>query len=131
MNKVFTAAVAALTIGGTIAAAVPAEAQSYRHRDDHRYDRHRNNNNNTGVAIAAGVVGLALGAALASGGRNDNPRYYGNSYYGGDRYARPYSYGYGRPYAYAERPYRVCTVRERVYDPYIDRRVTVRRQYAC
>ena len=57
MNKTLTAAIAALTIGGVVASAIPAQAQTYR---DGRYDRrHRDDN---GKAIAAGVIGLALGA---------------------------------------------------------------------
>jgi hypothetical protein len=43
---------------------------------------------NVGTAVAAGLVGVAAGAAIASSG----PRYYSRPYYG-----RPY-YGYGRGY---------------------------------
>jgi hypothetical protein len=73
---------------------------------------------NTGVAIAAGIIGLGVGAALVSdrGGYDDgysgytNVGYYGRpSYYGGG-YSNAYypSYGYGRPaYRYGyDRGYR-------------------------
>ena len=36
----------------------------------------------------------------------------------------------GDYYAYAAPP-RVCITRERVYDPYIGRRVTIQREYRC
>lgn len=141
MRKMLTAAVAAITVAGGVAAVSgPAQAEPYR------YYRHKDrNNNDAGVAIAAGVVGLALGAALASSGNNrrsssyyDNgyyQPYYGNSYYGSG-YRQPYydRGPYSRPYAYQDRyaySPRVCTTRERVYDRYTGRPMTIRRQYAC
>jgi hypothetical protein len=51
---------------------------------------HHNNGNAAGAAIIGGLVGLGLGAAIASGGG-----YYGSPGY----YAPPYSY-YGPPPAY-------------------------------
>lgn len=142
MKKILTATVAALTVAGAVAsAATPVEAQSYRggrgHYDRH-YDRHRDRDN-TGAAVAAGVVGLALGAALASGSNNRSSSYYNNGYYNNGYYNNGYAgSGYYRAppppprYAYYDdyRP-RVCVSRDRVYDPYIGRRVTVTREYRC
>jgi hypothetical protein len=142
MRRSLAAAMAAITFGGVVATTA-AEAQPYRgHRGDY-YGGRRHNNNDAGVAIAAGVVGLALGAAIA-GSNNSRGGYYNQGY--GRSYAPGYSQGYGRSYApgyaysqgygygpsYGYAPqYRVCQSRERVYDPYTDRRVTIRREYAC
>ena len=143
MRRSLTAAVAALTVCGTVAA-LPAQAQSYGYYGN-GYDNghsHRNRSN-TGAAVAAGVVGLALGAALASSSNRSRGGYTSNSYYGGnggsyygdsdgsDRY-RGQSYyaddwdGYG-----SSRGYQVCQTSRWVYDPYIGRRVQVRSTYAC
>ncbi|MFL5298458.1 MAG: hypothetical protein ACJ798_18935 [Phenylobacterium sp.] len=125
MKKVLTAAVAAVTLGGAIAAtATPAAAQHYRggyggygghsyYGGGYGYHHH----DNAGPAIAAGVIGLALGAALASNSHSyayDRP-YYRSGYY---------DYGY-------ERPYRVCESTRWVWDPYVGHRVPVRERYAC
>ena len=144
MRKILTAAVAALTVAGGVAAvAGPAQADPYRY-----YNGHKNNNNDAAVAIAAGVVGLAIGAALASSSSNKrSSSYYDNGYYqqgyGGaynnGYYQQPYGgqsyYGGQRPYAYDQGRYaygsRVCTSRDRVYDRYSGRPMTVTRQYAC
>lgn len=136
MRKAFKAAVAAVSLGAAaLVTAVPAQAQPY-----HRYDRRHDDNDVAGAAIAAGIVGLALGAALSSSNRND--RYYTGSDYDGGRYqdyrysqpyrgyAQPYAYGYAQPYGYSS-SYRTCTARRSVYDPYIGRRVVVRERYAC
>ena len=109
---------------GAVAATAPAQAREYRHHRDR---------DDTGAAIAAGIVGLALGAALAS---SSNDRGYSSSYYrGGYAQPRPYGYssghGYYDGYAYAPRAYRTCESRQRVYDPYLGRRVVVRERYAC
>lgn len=99
-----TAGVAALAM---VAGASAASAQSYRHGGGYYGHRGHHNDNDVGVAIAGGIVGLALGAAIA-GNNNHGPRYssgygygYGYApppppprYYGG--YGRPYGYGYGR-----------------------------------
>jgi hypothetical protein len=114
MRKLMTAAMAAITLGGAIAAtAAPAEAQP---RHYYRYDR---GHDRTGAAVAAGVAGLAIGAALA--GSNHNRGYYNNGYYGGGGYA--YDRGYYAP--------RVCESNHWVFDPYIGRRVLVRDRYRC
>ncbi len=88
-----------------LASAIPAEARGgYR-------DRH-GDGDDAAIAIGAGVVGLALGAALASNGRDRDYYYDDGYYYSGDRYyprrgyyARPYpryyahpAYGYPRGY---------------------------------
>ncbi|SFR87883.1 hypothetical protein [Sphingomonas jatrophae] len=63
----------------------------------------------TGVAIGAGLLGLGVGAAIASANRPYYDGYYGGpAYYGGG-----YAWGGG------------CYTR-RVWDPYIGRRVRVR-----
>ena len=113
-----------------LTAAAPAEAQrwrGYRHHDS------------TGPAIIAGVAGLAIGAAIASGNNRDRyerDRYYDNGYsrdqYYYDRggYDRGY---YDRGYddrRYYDEPrrgyYGNRCVSRLEYDPYIGRRVLVR-----
>lgn len=136
MRRFLTTALAAVTFAGAVAATTaPAQARDYR--DYRRYDRHRGND--AGVAVAAGIAGLALGAALSSSGRARGysdydrgyyrDRYYGGGYYGGGYYGR--SYYAPRAYAYAPPRYRTCEVRERSYDPYYDRSVMVTRRYPC
>ena len=101
MRKIIAAGLAALTVAGGLAAG-PAFAQRY-HRD---YDRHHGD---AGAAVAAGIAGLAVGAAIANGGQGD---YRDGYYYGPPRYA--YDYYYGRDY-YGPRH---CSTR-RMWDPYL------------
>ncbi len=104
-----TAGVAALAV---VAGATAASADPYRHG----YYGHGHHGNDVGVAVAGGIVGLALGAAIAG---NNNGHYRTGYDYG---YAPPpppppryYGYGYGRPYGYGHG--RDCwTTRE--YDRY-------------
>lgn len=127
-----------ISVGLAATTAVSAVAFSTQAAAEHR----RRDNDNTGVAIAAGVVGLAIGAALASGSNRN--RGYDNRYYNGSTYDRGYGYGYGyqQPYygsryggygnygAYGYSPYgsgygyRCRTVTR--WDPYRHRRVQVR-----
>jgi hypothetical protein len=59
------------------------------------WDHHHGGGNAAGAAIVGGLVGLGLGAAIASGGG-----YYGApGYYAPGYYAPPYSY-YGPPSGY-------------------------------
>lgn len=106
--------------------AAPADAQRYRHHRDRGGDR-------AAAAIVGGIVGVGLGAAIASSNRDRyydrgyydrgyypayaDRGYYGRGYYDRGHYGRGY---YGRGY---DRP-RCWT--ERVYDPYVGRRVRVR-----
>ena len=103
MRKLLTASLAALTLASTLAGATAASAQYHR---DGRHDH-----DNSGAAVAAGIAGLAVGAALASGDHGRYDGYRGGYYYGEPRYA--YSYYYGDGYAGA----RHCRTRN-VWDPY-------------
>ncbi|MDZ4370614.1 MAG: hypothetical protein U1C74_04240 [Phenylobacterium sp.] len=124
MRKILTSATAAvIAAGAVLATAGPANA------DRRHYRHHDRGNDEVAAAIIGGVAGLALGAALSGGGRNDRDRYYGGYSYD-PRYER-YSGGYYRGYGRHNDRYRTCVVRDRVYDPYIGRRVTVERRYAC
>jgi hypothetical protein len=101
-------AVAALA--GGVAGASAADARPHghdRHGGDYgRYDRRRDDN--SGAAIAAGVVGLALGAALASGSSRGG--YYDQGYYVREDYGPRY---------YAPRPvYRQTCRTTRYWDRY-------------
>ena len=74
----------ALIAGLAIAPAVHAE----------RWHGGHHGGNAAGAAIIGGLVGLGVGAAIASGGYYGAPGYYAPGYY-----APPYSY-YGPPSAY-------------------------------
>jgi hypothetical protein len=91
-KKILTAAIAAATLAGGIAAAGEASAQS----------RYRRDRDHTGAAITAGIAGLALGAALSSGGGYYDRGYYGRGYYDRGYYGRPY---YAPPRYYGGRGY--------------------------
>ena len=96
---------AAVLAASTFAVATTAEARGYRDRDD-----------DAAIAIGAGIVGLAIGAAIASD--NDDRyyyrdrrhyRYYPDSYYYRDRrYYRAYPerYRYDRYPRHNYREYR-------------------------
>lgn len=96
-NKIITtvgrvaAGVAALSL---VAAATTASA-------DPRYGHYRGHrgNDTAAVAVAAGIVGLAVGAAISDGNRRDRG-YYDQGYYAPPPPPPP-AYGYG----YAPRPY--------------------------
>lgn len=111
----------AVALGATaLTAAAPAEAQyrrGYRHHDDA-----------AGAAVVAGIAGLAIGAAIASGHDRYRDDYYRSRGYGYDydaRYYRHHGYyprdGY---YAYRYRDYRDCYT-ERRWDPYYGRRMLI------
>jgi hypothetical protein len=119
MNGFVKKSLLALTAGATIAGlAAPAEAQRWRRH-------HRGGGDEAAAAIVGGIIGIGLGAAIASSnrGRYYDPYYdrgyYDRGYYGGGYYDRDYYRGH-RGY-YRER----CYTR-RVWDPYWGRRVRVR-----
>lgn len=78
---IFSKAVLAAGMGAmALAVSAPAEARGY----------HRGGGDDAAIAIGAGLVGLAIGAAIASSDRDD---YYYDGYYGGPR-----GYYYGPAY---------------------------------
>jgi len=84
MRKILTAALAALTIGGAVAAtASSADAAPYggwHGGYGHGYGRGFGYG---GVALGAGLLGLAVGASLAHPAYGPAPAYYaGPAYYG-------------------------------------------------
>ena len=96
MKKIMLA-IASLAV---VAAPVAASAQSYGHDNGHgrdsggwnnRGDYRRGDRGDGGAVLAAGVFGLILGSAIASSN---------------------HSYGYDRPYGYAQR----CAWRNQAYD---------------
>lgn len=136
MRKFLASALAALTFGGAVVAtAAPAQADSYRHRSYYRH-HHHSGGDKAAIAAIAGIAGLAIGAAIADGDngrtRSRSSGYYsdrGYSYRNGYRY-NPYDDGYYGDY-YGGRRDRVCITRERVWDPYIGRNVSIERRYPC
>ena len=87
MKKLLIGALTGLTAAGALAAAAPASARDWDHNQYRGHD--------DGAAVAAGIAGLAVGAALASGDHGyyaPAPVYYGGpppAYYAGPTY---YSY---------------------------------------
>jgi hypothetical protein len=129
MRKFIASALAALTFGGAVmATAAPAQADSRHHRSYYRH--HHSGGNTAATAAIAGIAGLAIGAALADGnGRSRSSSYYSRGYYdNGYRYDPRYDGYYGD---YYDRGPRICISRERVWDPYIGRRVSIERRYRC
>ena len=106
MRKIISAGLAALTLTSALAPALTASAQD---RDGWRHDHDRYRGGNGGAALAAGLAGLAVGAAIANGGRGD---YRSGYYYGPPRYAYDYYYG---PRYYG--PHRCAT--SQIWDPYV------------
>jgi hypothetical protein len=100
MKKLVTGALAALTLGGAlVAATAPAQAQPFRGGYYHGGYR----GPGVGAAVGAGILGLAVGAAIAHPAYAYPGPYYGPAYaypapYYGPVYAPVYGYGYGYGY---------------------------------
>ncbi|NIJ19728.1 hypothetical protein FHS95_001397 [Sphingomonas naasensis] len=108
-------AVLGTALGASVLVAVAPAAEAQRYR---RYRHH----DDTGTAIVAGIAGLAIGAALASG--NDRRYDYDRRYYRERGYYPTDGYYY-RDYQRRYRGWDRCHTR-RVWDPYLDRPVRVR-----
>ncbi|MEI9926847.1 MAG: hypothetical protein WDN44_02995 [Sphingomonas sp.] len=109
----FKKATLGLVLGATALTAVAAPADAQRYRRGYR------GHDNAGAAIVAGVAGLAIGAALASG---DHRYDYDRRYYRDHGYYPTDGYYYREHYRGG---YDGCTVR-RHWDPYLRRSVMVR-----
>lgn len=82
---------------------------------------------NLGI-LAASALTLGLGGCVTDGYG------FGSSLGLGSGYGAPYGSPYGAAYApgYGDGSgYRTCIRRERVWDPYTRRTITVRHRYAC
>lgn len=133
MNKTLTLGMAALIAAGSVAASAAPAAAHDGYGGGYGY----HNDNDASVAIAGGLIGLALGAAIVSSHHDD----YGGAGYGyGYGYAEPayraYSpaYGaYGAGYSgYGEDyGYRQCVTHRTIWDPYAGGYVVQRLRYAC
>ena len=116
MTPLFRKAALALALAATATiAAAPAEARD-------RWGRHRGGDD-AAIAIAAGIAGLAIGAAISdNGGRDYNDRYNRGSYYypqyrDSDYYNSYPQYNYNN-YNNYDRRYRDYDRRYRGYDWY-------------
>lgn len=90
-------------LGLAMAASIPISATPAQARDHYRYYS-RYHDDDAALALSAGIIGLAIGAAIAS----DRPRYYyDDDYYYRERYYRPhyrsYYYSYDRYPRYDDR----------------------------
>jgi hypothetical protein len=124
MKRFFGALMALIVATGALVPAT-ASAQRYYH---HYYYGHRGH----GDAVAAGVVGLALGAIIGSAAADSHRRYYDRGYYDRGYYGRGYyepgyyegyDDGYGGP--------ALCVVREHRYDPYSGRDIFIEERRPC
>ena len=117
MRKLLTAGLAALTLGGSVlATTAPAQAAPFHGFNGGFHNGYRGGFRGRGIGpggvLAAGVIGLALGAAIS------------HPYYG----PGPYAYGPG-PY-YGD-PYEACYAPRQIWDPYVGHYVIERVRYAC
>jgi len=99
--KTLKSATWALVPALVMAMSVPASAR------DGRYNDRRGGDDDAAIAIGAGVIGLALGAAIASSDR-DRDHYYDDyndgRYYNGGGYYPQQGYYYGARPRYYPRP---------------------------
>ncbi len=151
MARKLTTLIAALTVAVTALTPTFAEARDHGRRggyyDGRGYDRGHYDNRGRGDyrrhdndddALAAGVIGLALGAIIGSAVTSSNQqRYYQpppRTYYApppAAYYPPPPPQGYyGGDQGYAAGP-QVCVVRERQWDPYAGQYVRVERRVPC
>ena len=121
MRKILTAGLAALTLGGAVAAtAVPANAEPWHGGGYHGGGWHGGGwhggyrGDGAGWAVGAGLLGLAAGVAIADSNHHyyGGPGYYADGYYGGPGYAS-------------------CIGERRVWDPYYGGYVVRSFRYAC
>jgi len=92
--NLFKKAILGTAIGAMALATTPADAQGY-------YRHHRHHGDDAAVAIGAGILGLAVGAAIASDNRGYyNDGYYNDPYYNGYTYYYPGYTTYYYPYTY-------------------------------
>lgn len=118
MNGLMKKAGLGIALAATaLTAAAPADAQRYG-----RGYRHHGGNA-AGAAVLGGILGLGVGAAIASSSRD---RYYDRGYNGYSGYPRGYYDSYPRGYVDQYRDYQPRCWVERRYDPYYDRSVRVR-----
>jgi hypothetical protein len=123
MNAFLTKAVLGATLAATsLTAALPADAAPRRGRG----------NDGTGIAIVAGIAGLAIGAAIASGDNDRDRRRYDDRNYRDQQYNNQYNNQYNADPRYNQNyyndngyNYQNCRVVKR-YDPYQGRKVKVR-----
>lgn len=124
MNGVFKKAGLGFALAATaLASAAPAEAQRWGGR---HYDR-RGGGDGVAGALIGGVLGLGIGAAIASS--NNRPRYVDRGYYDQGYYQAPprayYREDY-RPRTYVYEQYQPRCYDQWRYDPYYGDQVRVR-----
>lgn len=121
MNRFLKTSLLSLAVAATTLTALPA-AQA----GDRYYGRHRGPSD--GDMIAAGILGLAVGAVAAGalsqprGPVYDGPSYYDDGYYPPAPRARRYDYrrvdyNYGGLEPWSREWYRYCKSRYRSFDP--------------
>jgi hypothetical protein len=112
-NLVRSAVLAATLAASTLVAGAPAQARDY-------YYRHHRGGDDAAIAIGAGLVGLAIGAAIASDGRHGRyyDGYYDSGYYNRGYYPQGYAYPRYQGYYYDSYPRYRSSYRYDRYDRY-------------